>query len=96
MTLAEPGDGAQLRVGAEVQGRHEEGDAQFRSDSAARRLEWSGGGDRSYSGWLQVSEANAGSSVTVHIHTEHDEDEAEITRALDETMGNIKDLLAGP
>jgi hypothetical protein len=40
-----------------------------------------------------VSDSAGGSSVTVHIHTVHDQDPTEVDRALDETMLNIERLL---
>jgi len=52
--------GGHLHVAAEVEGRHEEGDARFRADSAARRIEWGGSGTSDYHGWLQVADADPG------------------------------------
>jgi uncharacterized membrane protein len=95
MTAAVPAGGETVHVAAEVQGRREEGDARFHADAAERRIEWSGEGEGAYSGWLQVTETAAGSTVTVHIHTMHDSGEqgAEIDRAFDETMERIKELV---
>lgn len=93
MVLAQPEAGERLRVAAEVEGRHEEGDARFRSDAAQRRMEWGAEGASGYRGWLQVSNADGGSSVTIHLHLAHDEDESEINRVLDETVRNIDQLL---
>jgi hypothetical protein len=95
MVMATRGQGDDLHVAADVQGRHEEGDARFHVDQAGRRLDWGGEGESHYRGWLQVLESAEGSSVTVHIHTVHDQDPAEVDRALDETMLNIERLLAG-
>jgi uncharacterized protein YndB with AHSA1/START domain len=94
MTVAQPEGGNTLRVAAEVEGRHEEGDARFRSDPAARRIEWGAGNSTGYRGWLQVAESGDGASVTIHLHVEREEDEAEIDRVLDETVSNIERLLA--
>ena len=95
MTTAVPGDGETVHVAAEVQGRHEEGDAHVRADPAHRRLDWGGEGESGYRGWLEVAEAAGGSVVTVHIHAEHDsaDDEAVINRAFDETMHRMKELV---
>jgi hypothetical protein len=93
MVLAKRQRADELHVAAEVQGRHEEGDARFHVDTAARRLDWGGEGDSHYSGWLRVSESPEGASVTVHIHTERDHDPVQASRALDETMTNIQRLL---
>jgi hypothetical protein len=93
MVTATRGQGDDLHVAADVQGRHEEGDARFHVDQAGRRLDWGGEGESHYRGWLQVLESAEGSSVTVHIHTVHDQDPTEVDRALDETMLNIERLL---
>ena len=53
MVLARPEQGDRLHVAAEVQGRHEEGEAHFRSDPSQRRLEW-GGEDARYRTLLPV------------------------------------------
>jgi uncharacterized protein YndB with AHSA1/START domain len=97
MTAASPRGGDTVHVAAEVQGRHEEGDAYVHTDAQRRRLEWGGEGDGSYRGWLEVVEATDGCSVTVNIHTEHDgpDDEAVIDRAFDETMASIKKVVEG-
>jgi uncharacterized protein YndB with AHSA1/START domain len=97
MTTAVPKGGDTVHVAAEVQGRHEEGDAHVQADATGRRLEWGGEGEGGYRGWLEVVEAAGGSSVTVHIHTEHDspDDQAVINRGFDETMGRIKQLIEG-
>lgn len=97
MTSAVPRGGDTLHVSAEVQGRHEEGDAHFHADAARRRLEWGGEGEGGYRGWLEVTESGGGSTVTVHIHAEHDtgDDDAVINRAFDDTMGRMKELVEG-
>ncbi|HLJ67727.1 MAG TPA: SRPBCC family protein [Chloroflexota bacterium] len=94
MTRAQPEEGDRLWVAAEVQGRHEEGNVRFHADVSRRRLEWGAGGPAQYGGWLQVAAGDGGASVTIHLHVEHDEDEAEINRALDETVTNINRLLS--
>jgi uncharacterized protein YndB with AHSA1/START domain len=95
MTTAVPTGGDTVHVTAEVQGRHEEGDAHVQADPARRRLEWGGQGEGRYRGWLEVDEADGGSRVTVHIHAEHDsgDDETVIERGFDETMSRLKQLV---
>lgn len=93
MVLAQPEDGERLRVAAHVEGRHEEGDARFHTDPFRRYMEWSGEPSSSYRGSLQVSESGTGSSVTIRLHDERDENALEINRVLDETMKNIERLL---
>jgi carbon monoxide dehydrogenase subunit G len=94
MVEADVQQGDEVHVAADVQGRHEEGDAHLRTDSAQRRMEWSGAGDSGYQGWLEVTPSGDGSTVTIQIHVVHDADESEINQALDETAGNIERLLA--
>lgn len=95
MTAADPKGGDTVRVSAEVQGRHEEGNARVQADPARRRLQWDGEGDGGYRGWLEVAETEDGSAVTIHIHAEHDsgEDQALINRGFDETMARMKQLV---
>jgi len=93
MSAARAEGSERLHVAAEVQGRHEEGDAGFRTDPSARRVEWGAEGSDGYGGWLQVAETAGGASVTLHLHVQHGEDEATINRTLDETVSNIERLL---
>ena len=93
MSLARPEQGDHLRVAAEVQGRHEEGDAHFVADSDRRRMEWGAEGQSGYRGSIDVSGSDGGSAVHIRLHVEHAHDEREINRALDETVSNIERLL---
>ena len=90
MIMARPETQDRLHVAAEVEGRHEEGDAHFRANTAERRMEWGGEGDAQYRGSLQVQDSGEGTAVRIEIHTTHDHDAAEIERALDETVSNIE------
>ena len=84
-----------LHVEADVGGRHEEGDASFRVDGAARRLEWGRPGV-DYGGSLSVDAGTASTSqVTIRLHTRDDADRAEIEQVLDQTVRNIQRLLSG-
>ena len=67
------------------------GEAWFRIDADARRLEWGAEGPHDYRGTLEVSATDAGgSTVTVRLHTMH---EAEgIDDGLDGTLANIQRL----
>ena len=90
MVRADAVSGGQLHVAAEVEGRHEEGDARFQADSAARRIEWGGSGTSDYHGWLQVADAQPGSStVTIHLSTTSPDDADQVEQALAETLANI-------
>src|SRR5438132_14303884 len=86
MVMSEPEAGGDLRVAADVEGRHEEGEASFRPDPAARKIEWGSKANAAYHGWLEVSEHSGGSSVTVRISTDRTEEGDRIERALDETI----------
>jgi hypothetical protein len=91
MVQAERSNPGHLHVAADVDGRHEEGEASFRPDPAARRLEW--GGDKpDYRGWMQVAdEDGSGSSrLTIHLSTRDDADGAEIEEAIGQTLANIE------
>lgn len=91
MTQATEAPGDRLHVEADIDGRHESGEAMFVADPAARRLEWGREGHE-YHGWLGVAGFDGAETSTVTIHLEtHDETNAgEVERALDETMVNIE------
>lgn len=90
MTRAEASRGGHLHVAADVQGRHEEGEAMFEADDAARRLEW-GREAHEYHGWLAVTGLTGAetSTVTIHLETHEETDADEVERAIDETLANI-------
>ena len=94
MVEAEPRQGDELRVAADVQGRHEQGEAHLHADPSTRRMDWGAPGENDYSGRLEVRPSSEGSTVTIQIHVAGDADESEINRVLDETAGNIERLLA--
>lgn len=91
MTSAEPtGDGEEVHVTAEVPDHGtEEGEAWFRTDTSARRLEWGSEDDeKDYHGWLTVasgdgSGADTGSTVTLGIHMHHDDEHDSIGATLE-------------
>jgi hypothetical protein len=93
MVEAKPGRGEELHVAADVQGRHEQGEAHLHADPKTRRMEWGSPGENDYSGRLEVTPASDGSKVTIEIHVAGDADENEINRVLDETAANIERLL---
>lgn len=93
MSLARPEQAGRLHVAADVQGRHEEGDAQFSADPTGRRIEWGADAQSGYRGSIDVSRAESGSAVHIHLHIEHSRDESEIVKVLDDTVANIERLL---
>jgi uncharacterized membrane protein len=93
MVMARPEGHDNLRVAADVQGRHEEGAASFRADPSAHRISWGAQDGHDYSGWLQVTPEGNNVEVHLHLHVPEAREEAEVERALDETMSNIQRLL---
>lgn len=69
MTAARPVDGEHVAVDARYEGREQHGEAEFRADAAARRIEW--GAPSGYSGWMQVEPDGAGSRLTLFLNTVH-------------------------
>jgi hypothetical protein len=98
MTAAEPAGGEAVRVTAVVDGREREGEAWFRVDREAKRVEWGSEGPNVYHGWLDVTGEGGGrSTVAVHVSTERVEDRAEeINQGLNRTLGNVKRLIEEP
>ena len=61
--------GERVEVEARYEGRTQHGQASFRADDAARRIEW--GTESGYHGWLQVEPDDGGSMLTLGLHTTH-------------------------
>jgi hypothetical protein len=69
MTAArESGDG-KVEVDARYEGRNQHGEAAFKRDDGARRIEWSAGSG--YRGWMQVDADGDGSRLTLFLDTPH-------------------------
>jgi ribosome-associated toxin RatA of RatAB toxin-antitoxin module len=66
-------DPEHVEVEAEYEGHEEQGQAWFRTDKAARRVEWGSEG-HPYRGWMQVDPDGEGSKLTLHLTTEHASD----------------------
>ena len=96
MVMAQRAAGEKLRVAADVQGRHEEGEGWFRSDSAAGRIEWGAEDNPLYTGSLSIEGTDNSCTVTIKISTDREGEAGEseeIERALSETTANFKRLL---
>ena len=93
MTEAAPAGTNGLHVAADVQGRHEEGDATFTADEGTRTIKWGRAGSE-YRGWLSVTPDATGSRVTIHLHTQGDADAAEIEQAIGDSLANIRTAAA--
>jgi hypothetical protein len=64
----ESGDG-HVEVDARYQGQEQHGQASFKADGHARRIEW--GSDSGYHGWMQVDADGDGSRLTLFLDTPH-------------------------
>jgi uncharacterized membrane protein len=88
MTAAKPLGGDKVDVTAEVHGKTEHGEAWFRVDRTARRIQW-GSPSSPYSGVLDLTADQDRTIVDIELHTEHTTDE-EIYQALDDTLDHIQ------
>jgi len=95
MTSAKPGDGEEVRTTAELpDGSQVEGDAWFRVDEEARRIEWGSEGANDYHGSLEVSAAGEGAEVLVRLHTTRVPDgDPQVQDGLDDTVATIRRLV---
>jgi hypothetical protein len=69
-----------VEVDARYEGHEQHGEAWFRADDAAKRVEWGSEG-RPYHGWMQVEADGDGSKVTLHVASE---------RLTNEQLGELK------
>ena len=91
MTSAEPAGRDAVHVTAETPGGRQEGEAWFRTEDAARRLEWGSEGASDYHGWLTVVPAGAGCLVSLGIDMDREDEDDSIGR----TLANVQRLLEG-
>ena len=98
MTAAEPAGGEAVRMRAEIDGQTPEGEAWFRVDRDALRVEWGSEGPNDYHGWLDVTDEGGGqATVAVHVSTERVEDRPdEINQGIDQTLDNVRRLVEEP
>jgi uncharacterized membrane protein len=97
MTSAQPGEGEEVHTTAEMpDGTEVEGDAWFRVDESAHRIEWGSEGPNDYSGHLEVREAGEGSEVEVGLHTTRVPDgDDQVQDGIAETLARIKEQAEG-
>lgn len=95
MTSAEPGDGEEVHTTAQMpDGQQVEGDAWFRVDDQARRIEWGSEGANDYRGSLEVTGTGGTSEVVVAMHTTRVPDgNGEVQQGLEDTVATIKRLV---
>lgn len=89
MTEAKPAGGDKVDVSAEVHGETEEGEAWFRVDRTARRIQW-GSETSPYTGVLNLRTEQDRTVVDIELRTEHTATD-EINQALDATLDHIRD-----
>jgi len=93
MRSAAPGEGEEVHTVAEgPDGQTVEGDAWFRVDQEAKRVEWGSEGPNDYHGHLDVSEEGRSSRVEVHISTARVTSD-EVDRGIEETLASIRRLV---
>jgi hypothetical protein len=92
MLSAESAGGEVVKTQAVLpDGREVEGEAWFRVDGEARRVEWGSEGPNDYHGGLAVTDGPP-ATVEVHISTENVVSEG-IDGDLDRTLANVKRLV---
>ena len=71
-----------------------EGEAWFRVDEDARRIEWGSEGPNDYHGWLAVSGDDQRSEVEVHVSTSRTDD-PEVNEGIRATLAHIREQMEG-
>jgi hypothetical protein len=83
LTAVKQGDGDRLTITARYEGHTQEGEAWFRADEAAMRIEWGAPGTE-YRGWIQISPDEAGARLTLFLATHRgDASDTEVMGTLD-------------
>ena len=83
LTSVEVGEGDRLTIEARYEGHTQKGEAWFKADEVAHRIEWGAPGSE-YRGWIQISPDEAGSRLTLFLVTSHgDASDAEVMGTLD-------------
>jgi carbon monoxide dehydrogenase subunit G len=77
-------DAEHVEVDAEYEGHEQHGQAWFRADDDARRVEWGAEG-QPYHGWMQVEADGENSRLTLHVTT---------SRTGSEYFGEVKGYVA--
>lgn len=91
MTSAERTGAEEVHVTAEIPGGgHREGEAWFRTDDEAERIDWGSESESSYSGWLEVTADGAGSTVRLGMQLHRDGMEDGIDRTLDALRARVE------
>jgi ribosome-associated toxin RatA of RatAB toxin-antitoxin module len=79
-------DAEHVDVEAEYEGHEQHGEAWFRADEDAKRVEWGSEG-QPYTGWMKVEAEGEGSKLTFHLTTMH---AANVQKYVNETFESIR------
>ena len=83
LTAARRTDGDTVAIEARYEGHTQRGEAWFRTDETAHRIEWGSPGS-DYHGWIEVSPDGDGSRLTLFLATVHgDAPDSEVMGTLD-------------
>ncbi len=96
MTSAAPGDGEEIKTTAKMpDGPEVQGDAWFRVDRDAQRIQWGSEGPSDYHGSLDITPSgDTSSQVEVKVHsTRVDDGDRTAQDSITETLSNIKRLV---
>jgi uncharacterized membrane protein len=95
LTSAVPSGGDRITTTAEMpDGSEVQGDAWFRVDQGAQRIEWGSEGSSDYHGYLDVTPTGDAAQVEVYVHTTRVDDGDETAEdSVTETLATIKRLL---
>ena len=85
LTSARRTDAEHVDVEASYGGHEQHGEAWFRTDEAARKVEWGAEG-HPYHGWMQVEPQDSGSKLTFHLTTTHVSDIKEYVNSTFESI----------
>jgi hypothetical protein len=91
LTATRPAEGDKVDVEAEYDGHTQHGQAWFRTDDAAHKVEWGAEG-HPYHGWLDVGDEGDGSKLTLHLTTG---DVGDIGGYVTSTFDSIKRMFSG-
>jgi uncharacterized protein YndB with AHSA1/START domain len=65
---AQPQGQERVRVQGEAAGHRYDSDGFYHVDKDSMRMEWGSDGENAYRGWMQVEDADSGSSAQVTVH----------------------------
>lgn len=81
-------DSEHVDIEAEYEGHEQHGEAWFRADDEAKRVEWGSEG-QPYRGWMRVEPEGEDSKLTFHLTTMHAGD---VRKYVDDTFRSIREM----